>query len=191
MALEPLASTGDLIDRGVDIAGEFDADTALEVASAIIRDAAGVVISAVTTTVTVPAPTSGSLLPLPGPVSAVTAVVVDGTAVTDYRNLGNALWLRGGWACEPVPVEVTATFGLAEVPVDIVELTCTLAKAWLDHKASGGGSTAGLTSARLDDAAEGYTSEDAGQVSPVYLPQVTRDWLAARFSGGVHVVETA
>jgi hypothetical protein len=85
---------------------------------------------------------------------------------------------------------VTFTHGLAVVPADIVDLTCVLAKAWLDHVADGGTSTAGLKSVRIDDAAEGYTDEAAGQVSPVFIPEVTRRWLAARFSGGVAVVET-
>jgi hypothetical protein len=117
------------------------------------------------------------------------SVMVDGTAVTDYRNLGNGLWRRCGWACEPVPVTVAATFGLAEVPADIVDLTCQLAVGWLLHDAEGGGSMAGLKSVRLDDAAEAYSDESAGQVSPVFIPAVTRAWLAARFGGGVFVVE--
>jgi hypothetical protein len=77
------------------------------------------------------------------------------------------------------------------VPADIVDLTAQLATAWLRHQSEGGGSTAGLTSARLDDAAETYSAESAGQVSPVYIPAVTRQWLAARFGGGAMVVETA
>lgn len=186
MALDSLASVADLSERGIE---DGALEVALRVASAAIRDAAGVPISAVDATVTTPAPVSGNILGLPGPVTDVTSVLVDGTAVTDYQNLGNGLWRRCGWACEPVPVTVTATFGLAVVPDDIIDLTCVLAKAWLDHQAEGGGSTAGLTSVRIDDAAEAYTDESAGQISPVYLPSVTRAWLAARFGGGVFVVE--
>lgn len=186
MALSPLASTADLTARGITTGSVA---LALSVASSTIRDAAGSAISSVTGTVVVPAP-SGRMLTLPGPVSNVTAVLIDSTAVTDYENLGNALWRRCGWSCEPVPVSVTATFGLAAVPDDIVDLTCMLAKAWLDHVAAGGGSVAGLTSAKLDDAAEGYSDEFAGQVSPIYIPDVTRRWLSARFGGGVAVVET-
>lgn len=186
MALAPLAETTDLptVWQSHD-----DADRALVVASASVRDAAGVPISEVEATVTTPAPVSGQILSLPGPITAVESVLVDGVAVTDYQNLGNGLWRRR-WACEPVPVTVTATFGLAEVPADIVDLTCQLAVAWLQHQAEGGGSTAGLTSVRLDDAAEAYSDESAGQVSPTYIPEVTRNWLAARFGGGVAVVET-
>lgn len=184
MALTSLATTTDLGVTG------SDAERALTVASAVIREAAGSAISAVTGTVVVPAPSSGTVLALPGPITAVTAVLVDGVAVTDYENVSYGLWRRGGWADSPVPVSVTGTFGLAEVPADIVDLCCVLAKSWLEHKASGGASVAGLKSIRLDDAAEGYTDEAAGQVTPVFLPVATREWLATRFGGGVHIVET-
>lgn len=186
MPLAPLATDGDLLARG-DVDGELD--LALAVASAAIRDAAGGPISAVASTVTVSAP-SGPLLTLPGPVTGVTEVLVDGAAVTDYRVVGNGLWRRGGWGCEPVPVTVTATFGLPEVPEDIVDLCCTLAQAWLSHQAGGGGSTAGVTSVAIDDARETYSDESAAAVSPVFIPKVTREWLAARFGGGPAVVET-
>jgi hypothetical protein len=158
-----------------------------------VRDAAGAAISEETSTVRVNAGW-GNLLGLPGPVTAVASVSVDGTTLSAdaYEVLPNGLWRRCGWAMcgAPVPVVVTYTHGLAAVPEDIVDLTCNLAKAWLDHVAAGSGSTAGLTSVRLDDAAEGYTDESAGQVSPVYIPEVTRNWLARRFGGGVEVVET-
>lgn len=187
MELAPLATAADLSARGITTG---NIDRALEVASAVIRDAAGVPISRVTATVTVPAPVGDTLLSLPGPISSIASVEVDGTPVTDYINAVNALWRSGGWASAPVPVKVTYTFGLGTVPADIVDLTCNLAKAWLDHVAAGGGSTAGLASVRVDDAAETYTAEGSAQVSPVYLPKATRDWLAARFGGGAVVVET-
>lgn len=182
MALAPLAADTDLP------AGTTgDVDRALAVASAAIRDAAQSVISATDATVTVPAP-RGHLLRLPA-VTAVTAVTVDGTAITDYVLMGEGLWRRCGWGCEPVPVAITGSFGLADVPDDIIDLTCQLALAWLAHMAGGGGSTAGVASARIDDAAETYTEEASGQISPVFIPEATRTWLAERFGGGVEVVE--
>lgn len=187
MALDPLATVADLPTVWQ---AHADAERALAIASASIRDAAGVPISEVDATITTPAPVSGTILGLPGPVTDVSAVLVDGVAVTGYQNLGNGLWRRCGWGCEPVPVSVTATFGLAEVPADIVDLACQLAVAWLQHQAEGGGSTAGLTSAAIDDARETYSDEFAGRVSPTYIPETTRAWLAARFGGGVFVVET-
>lgn len=189
MALAPLATTTDLSDRGV---ATGNIDKALAVASAAIRDAAGVTISETTSTVVVNAG-RGNLLGLPGPVTAVTSVTVDDDATaldpSEYEVLPNGIWRRCGWGPDPVPVTVIYTHGLVAVPDDIVDLTCQLAIAWLNHTAAGGGSTAGLTSARLDDAAEGYSAESAGQISPVYIPEITRNWLARRFGGGVEVVE--
>lgn len=185
MALASLATAADL---PAGIAG--DTARALRVASAAIRDAAGATISQETSTVVVTGG-PGTLLGLPGPVTVVSSVLIDGTAVAadGYEVLPNGLWRRCGWGDAPVPVTVTYTHGLA-VPDDIVDLTCQLAIAWLNHMAEGGGSTAGLTSVRIDDAAEGYSDESAGQVSPVYIPEATRNWLANRFGGGAQVVET-
>lgn len=190
MALAPLADTSDLPTAW---SGNGEAARALDVASAAIRDAAGNTISAATSTVVVHGG-SGQILGLPGPVTAVASVLFDGSALASdcYEVLPNGLWRRAGWAeCgRPVPVTVTYTHGLTAVPADIVDLTCLLAVAWLEHRTNGGGSsTAGLKDARIDDAAEGYTDERAGQVSPVYIPEATRNWLAGRFGGGVEVVE--
>jgi hypothetical protein len=152
-----------------------------------------VAISEETSTVVVNA-CAGDLLSLPGPVTSVAAVAIDGTMISssDFEVLPNGLWRHCGWmVCgRPVPVSVTYTHGLADVPADIVDLCSALAVSWLEHRVAGGGSIAGLTSARLDDAAETYSAEAAAQVSPVYIPEVTRNWLARRFGGGVEVVET-
>ena len=184
MALAPLATSADL-PAGV----SGDVDRALEVASAAIRDAAGVAISRGTATV-VTTTTRGNLLPLPGPIVSVAAVSVDGSPVSDYVIESDGLWRHCGWGWTPARVEVTYTSGFDPVPADIVDLCASLATAWLQHQAEGGGSMAGLASARIDDAAETYTAEAAGQVSPVFIPKVTRDWLSARFGGGTFIVET-
>lgn len=186
MSLDPLADVSDLplVWRT-----NTDVDRALRVASAAVRDAAGVAIGEETSTVG----TNGgpeNLLRLPGPVTAVASVLLDGTAVTDFEVLPNGLWRHCGWGRFPCPITVTYTHGLAPVPDDIVDLVAQLAVAWLLHQSEGGGSTAGLTSARLDDAAEGYNDESAGHVSPVYIPEIDRQWLARRFGGGVEVVST-
>jgi hypothetical protein len=194
--LAPLAAATDLPDQW---AGSSKADRALDIASAAIRDAAGGVISQVTATVIIDGG-AGRLLKLPGPVirGSVTSVLVDGQPTTRYRVVAEGLWREEGWlsctylgsAMHPPPAEVavTYTFGLATVPADVVDLCVQLAIAWLQHDASGGGSTAGLASVRLDDAQESYTAEAAGQVSPVYIPEITRDNLASRFGAGGAVV---
>jgi hypothetical protein len=185
MALAPLADVADLPAEWAD---NPRAERALEVASAAVRDAAESTISEVTGTVTVPAP-RGETLSL-GLVRNVTSVAIDGVTITDYKNVGGGLWRRCGWGVYS-EVTITATFGLPEVPADIVDLTCQLAVGWLRHDAEGGGSTAGLTMAALDDAREGYSDEAAGQVSPTFVPQLTREWLRSRFSGGVAVVDAS
>lgn len=184
MALDPLAQTTDLPTAWQ---GHADAARALNIASSAIRDAAGAVISEVTSTLNLNA-LWDTFLPLPGPITAVTAVTVNGSAVDSYTIEDGGLYLCGGWSGGDI--SVTFTHGLAEVPADIVELTCDLAVAWLQHRATGGGSTAGLTSARIDDAAETYSAEAAGQVSPVFIPEATRRWLANRFGGGALVAGT-
>ena len=189
MALAPLATTTDLSDRGVTTG---NMSKALAVASAAIRDAAGSSISSLTSTVVVNGGW-GNLLGMPGPVTSVASVLVDGSAIAsdDYEVLPNGLWRHCGWmVCgRPVPVTVAYTHGLAAVPDDIVDLTCQLAIAWLNHTSTGGGSVAGLQSAAIDDAREAYTDEAAGQISPAFIPEATRNWLARRFGGGVEVVE--
>ena len=187
MALASLAAVADLPTARQE---DPDAQKALDIASAAIRDAAGSAIGEVTGIVVVPAP-SGRLLTLPGPVRDVTAVTADGQSITDYRNVGNGLWRACGWSCEPVEVSVAATFGLGEIPPDVADMCVQLAVAWMLHRDEGGGSTAGLRSVRIDDAAESYTDEAAGQVSPVFIPDTTRTWLRARFGGGgAQVVES-
>lgn len=194
MALDSLADITDLPDVWQ---GAEYAQKALDVASAAIREAAGSAIGVLTSVVTVTGGT-GRLLSLPGPVGAVTSVLVDGAAVTDYKALPEGLYRHCGWdgwdswsrQRGPSVVTVSLTHGLATVPADLVDLCAQLAVSWLQHNEGGGGSTAGLTSVKLDDAAETYSDESSGQVSPVYIPAATRQWLAARFGGGVAVVET-
>lgn len=191
MVLDSLATTADLPS-----AWELHnkAETALAVASAAIRDAAGCAISQFEDVTVSVVADSSNLLRLPGPVTEVTAVEVDDHALASgaYRVLPEGLWRHSGWSvCGPVLVEVTYTGGLVEVPADVADLCVQLAVAWLQHHDAGGGSTAGLTSAKLDDAAETYTSEAAGRVSPVYIPEATCRWLSARFGGGATVVSSA
>jgi hypothetical protein len=205
--LPPLADTADLPDQW---ASSPKAARALAVASSAIREAAGSPISQVTATVTVDGG-PGRLLKLPGPLirGSVTSVLVDGQPTSRYRVVAEGLWREDGWLSyldvsgsgygsgysygapghrPPAEVAVTYTFGLSAVPDDIVDLCAQLAVAWLQHDAAGGGSNAGVQAVRLDDAQETYTAEAAGQVSPVFIPEITCDNLAARFGAGGAVV---
>ena len=188
MALDPLATTADLDLKGVDVSNGPLVDLMLNAASWIIREAAGNVISQVTSTIKLMAPV-GNWMPLPGPVASVSAVLVDGDAVTDWKLLNGMLWRPCGWQpwCEPVEVQVTFVHGYAEVPADIVNLCADLAK--LGIEAAGKKSTPAnvvAVSYSIDDYTERLQySEDAR--TAMELPDVTKAWLAQRFGSGVYV----
>lgn len=201
MALDALATSSDLTARG--ITSDADDNTALAVASAAIRNAADNCISQLTSTVTVEAP-RGRLLRLPGPVTDVSSVTVNGDAWTegvDYLVTTEGLycigysWSQGfqppyGLTTElPVPVVVTFTHGLADVPPDIVDLCCALVASWKQAKAGGFEADSGVASFRVDDYQEVATGEAAGQASPVWIPETTRADLRSRFGSGASSAE--
>ncbi|OII64594.1 hypothetical protein BJP40_19840 [Streptomyces sp. CC53] len=195
MALTALATTADLAARGLTVdAGETTvATTYLAVASAAVREAAGVPISQTTSTVTLEGPAT-QWLSLPGPpIVSVASVAIDGEAVTDWRLRSHRLWRAGGWSpdCGPSEVEVVQTHGLAEVPEDIVDLVCQLAAAALGAYRSDPDGTAGMGAAdiraeRIGDYSVTYGSH--GLITGMELPDYLRERLAARFGGGAAVV---
>ncbi|MFE3123915.1 hypothetical protein ACFXHD_10880 [Streptomyces hydrogenans] len=187
MPLDPLASITDLTARGMSVQAGEEAMVAtyLDVASTAVRDAAGVSISRATSTVAVEGG-PGQWLTLPGaPVHEVTAVSIDGRAVTGWRLLSGRLWLAQGWGnCEPTEVEVTYTHGLVEVPADIVDLVCRMtAAAMVTYRSTEGGEGIAaereVTAERLGDWSVSYASD--GRVSTMELTQSWRDRLQARF----------
>jgi hypothetical protein len=187
MALAPLATAADLDVKGVEVTNTELVNLMLAAASSVIRDAAGSTISQATSTVSVLAP-QGRWLTLPGPVTAVTSVLIDGTAVTDWKLVGGMLWRSCGWAeCEPVPVTVAFTHGLIEVPADIVNLCADLAKLGIEA-ATQDAVPAGVvsTSYTIDDYTERLQyAEDPRSL--MELADVTKAWLASRFGSGVYV----
>ncbi len=186
MALTSLAVVADLPSAWQ---GDPDAQKALDVASSAIRDAADALIGPVQeSTVTIRRSGCEALLRLPGPIVSVASVSLDGSALTGYVLDDEGLYRSCGWAGDEL--EVTYTHGLAEVPPDIVSMCTGLAVAWLLDRDGGMGATPGVKSVKIDDGAESYTDEAAGQVSPVFIPDVTRQWLRARFSRTVEVVGT-
>jgi hypothetical protein len=192
MALAPLASVTDLQARGVDLSDPVLASTKLDEATDAIRNAAGVPISQATSTVKIPG-VDGKWLDLPGqPVTAVSSVLLDGEAVTDYKFIGGRLWRWCGWQTychEPSEVTVTMTHGYTTVPADIVGLVCDFAIAGMNNATSG--SRAGLVGEAIDDyRAQFATGEDA-QASVMEIPERTRLMLRARFGGGAVVVTSA
>ena len=191
MALAPL--TDSLGDRTVP-----DGATAgliaemLAAASSEIREAAGAPISQATSTIKVIGPSSHWLRLPGGPVSAVSAVEVDGVAVTDWRLLEGALWRAAGWCGrEPVEVTVTMVHGFVEVPEDIVSLCRDLATAGIVAAIEGEGAKVGMQSEQeaIDDWSRSRTYITGGESSAgvMELPERTRSRLRSRFGGGVYV----
>jgi hypothetical protein len=186
MALTALASIADLQARGVavDVTEQAVATTYLDTASALVREAAGTPISEATSTVTVVGGL-GPWLRLPGaPVGAVSAVLVDGVAVTDYRLANDRLYRADGWQqdCGPSLVTVTYTHGLATVPADIVDLVCRLAVQALLSYREGDPIGRAATSVRIGDYAVTYADTETGTMA---LSETQRKRLAARFGGSI------
>lgn len=184
MALSPLATNTDLSDRGIDISDTSKVAALLDSASAEVRYAAGTPISQQTVTVTVPGVRERWLALPAQPVTAVSSVLLDGDAISDWVLSGGRLWRECGWLAtwyEPCNVEVSLTGGLSEVPADIVDLVCSLVSHGLAHSAHE--PEMGKVSESIDDYRVGY--QYSGQAGVMELPEATRNRLAKRFGGGV------
>lgn len=197
MAFQDLATVADLQGRKIDVT-EMSWKEFLPAAQAAVRDAAGVPITRETFTVDIPGRCE-EWLPLPGqPVVSVSNVLLDGTAVTDWKLVGGQLWRRCGWLAdpyEPCNVTVTVTGGLLEVPADVVDLVCGMVGMAMANATEGGYASRGdVTQSQLsiDDYSEGKSYDSSAQgrtAGPLELPDATRDRLRARFGGGVAVLK--
>jgi hypothetical protein len=199
--LPNLAATADLDARGITWTSpeETRVATYLAEASAAIREAAGVPILQKTSTAVV----TGSCdqwLRLPGPpVTAVSAVSIDGTALAadDYKLIDSQLWRSTGWQpeYEPSRVTVTLTHGLVEVPVDVVGMVCVLvAGALRASRATADGTglappPGDVIAVAVDDFRVQFRQDGDRQVTLFELPDRVRTRLRARFGGGAHVLE--
>lgn len=196
-ALDPLAVAADLSARGIPVTDTAAVAALLASASAAVRDAAGVPISSVASTVSLWTEPS-TRLDLPSrPVTAVSAVSLDGVELvedTDYVVRGNALWRVGQkWQSDgatPSVVEVTFTHGLVEVPADVVDLVCSLVAGGLSKTTEAYDPNRNLAGERIDDYQRNFRQGDNEVVSPMLLPAATRAWLRSRFGGGAAVVGT-
>lgn len=194
MALDPLASVADAQELGLTVEEGEEAlvERYLRAASAAVREAAGVPISQVTSTVELEG--RGEVwLRLPGPpVTAVSEVMLDGAAVTDWRLRSGWLWRRSGWQSGRGPSEVEATYthGMPTVPEDIVMLVCRIVAATLNayrDGVDGEGLAAGaVTQERIGDYSVSYG--DGGLITETDLPDYLRARLRARFGGGAAMV---
>ncbi|MEU7314352.1 hypothetical protein [Streptomyces sp. NPDC007083] len=158
--------------------------TYLDVASALVRDAAGSPISQTTTTTTLDG--DGSLrLRLPGfPVTSVSAVAADGQAVNDWTLRSGALVRDSGWYGS---VQVPYTHGLPAVPADIVDLVCRLVLLALDSYRSGAAVSRSVASERIGDYSVTYADPEAAAMA---LTASQRLRLAARFGSSVATAVT-
>lgn len=196
MALSALATVANLAARGLVVEpGETDiVGVYLDVASAAVRDAAGVPISQTTSTITFEGE-RGERLRLPGPpVTEVASVELDGQAVTDWRLRSGVLWRAAGWspAREPSEVTVTYTHGLPSVPADIVDLVCRIATAALvSYRSEDGGTGLAAQDVRQERIGDySVTYGDDGRISEMELPEYLRERLRARFGGGASMVRS-
>lgn len=160
----------------------------LTVASSLVREAAGSPVLEAESTVELVGFEGDRWLDLPGqPVTAVSAVEIDGDAVTDYRLRGGRLWRLAGWSadCEPSSVSVSMTHGLADVPPHVVQLVCDLALAGIASAGEGAKDPRVLVES-VDDYA--VTFVQSSVATAMELPELTRRWLRRQFGGGAGVV---
>jgi hypothetical protein len=193
--LAALATPLDLAKRGITLSpGEADlAATYLDIATAAVRQAAGVPISQATSVVELEGSCDQWLRPPGVPVTAVSAVSVDGVTVTDWVLRSGQLWRARGWSdwFTPSSVIVSYTHGLPNVPADIVDLVCRMAAAALvafrgSPDGAGLASSGNVRQETLADYSVTYSA--SGQITEMILPDSIRDQLAARFGNSVAVV---
>lgn len=121
MALDPLATVSDLGARlGLDLTGDERAAAVLADASAAVRTYCGHTFTETTETITVQVRNGVATLPN-GPVSEVDTVEVDGEEIT-------FTWAGGRQVdvCAS-EVDVTYTWGYAEVPDVVIAVVCQVA----------------------------------------------------------------
>ena len=189
MALPNLASLADLTARGVDIAPPVVA-TMLGVASSLARQAAGSPIAHHAATIIFHATEYGEWLDMPvKPVTAVSAVSLDGDPVTGWKLVNGDLWRREGWYTgEPVEVEIDLFCGLLEVPDHIVQLVCDLAILGTKTAAEGAIDPR-VVAERIDDYSVTFAKGAESVASAMTIPPMTRHSLRAQFGRGMGSVK--
>lgn len=191
MSLANLAASSDLSTRGADNTNTDLVDEMLAVASSTVRGAAASPILETDSTVTLVA-WGGQWLQLPGnPVTSISSVTLNGTAVTGWTLDAGTLWRAAGWGSESAPatVVVELTHGFSEVPPEIRNLVCDLAIAGL-LAASEGARDVRKVAERIDDYSVTFAQGADAVASIMELPSATRSMLRNRFGGGASLVVT-
>lgn len=188
MGLPTLADSLDLATQGVDTSNASLVNTMLAVASSLVREAAGSPILATTATFTIWATQFSHWLGMAErvrPVTAVTAVTVEGVATTGYRLIDGDLWLSDTWCIgDPAQVVVTGTVGLPEVPDHIKQLVVDLAVLGITTVGSGALDPRVITES-IDDYSVTFASGAEAVSSAMTIPEGTRRALRRQFGGGV------
>lgn len=173
---DQLATPADLaalLQQDLDLA---TATLVLEAATAVVQEVAGRqrLVQVVDDVVTVVGTTSGWLQLPQRPVTAVSAVTLDGaalsagTATGTYRRSGSALWRDTGWATyagEPSAVVVTYTHGYAPGAQELqLARTAVLSIARAAYANPGG-----MTREQIDDYSVAYEAATARLDASAYL----------------------
>jgi hypothetical protein len=188
MALPNLIDYLDLAAAGVDVSNRALADTMCSVASSLVREAAGSPVLATPATFTIWATEFSHWLGMSErvrPVTAVTAVTIDGVAASGWKLIDGDLWLGDSW-CSGVPAQVvvTGTVGLAEVPAHIKQLAVDLAALGISTAGTGALDPRIITEA-IDDYSVTFASGAEAVSSAMTIPEATRRALRRQFGGGV------
>ncbi len=156
----------------------------LESASTYLRSVAGQQVYPQATVTYTDWPTAGRLDLPQFPVIEVTSVEREGEAI-EYT-------YRPGYitVCDDDPVDVTYTYGYAEAPDRLKDLTCVLvSSALLTVEAELGLTAGGISSVAIDDFKLAFA--DGGVQSGMVLPKIQEDAVRAEFGrGGFVLVET-
>lgn len=193
MATTQLATAADLSARG--ITGDYATLSALlDAATDAVRAEAGTIISRETSTVTFPTEASRRIELPARPVHAVTSVLLDGEAITDWHLRGTSLWRESPWQRRgAIPSELTVTFehGWDLAPAAVVDIVCALVAGGLAAVAEGYDPKRRMSYERIDDYQYGLRTGDDEITSVMELPRRTTDLLRRRFGIGSAVVGSA
>ncbi|ROT29668.1 hypothetical protein [Micromonospora sp. HM5-17] len=171
---EDLAALLQLDWDSLDPAQQASLTMLVEIGTAVVQAEAGQRLVAVTDDSVTLLGTTDSWLDLPErPVTAVSSVAVDGTAVGDYRLFGARLWRSCGWApspLEPSTVTVAYSHGYAS---DAQELQLARGAVLAVVRDWAANPTA-ATSLRIDDYAETYSALAARLETTTHLRAALR-----------------
>ncbi len=166
------------------------AQALLDDATAWLQQEIGQLITAGTATYTTRVRHSPVHLPQQ-PVTAVTTVLLDGVATTDFDFVDQELHLAGTWGTGDivdlwgyVDVTVTFSYGYATIPADLKAWCCVLASQAMQAAEGGTLGVPQVRSEQIDDYAIAYVTDGSTAMS---LPAEVLERLRARYGAGAYV----